>query len=285
MKKKLGSIMVILLIVLLAACNNEETADDKKEKRVIPVETEAAIKDDFTIEKSVYGRTSPESTTPIMLQTPGEIDTLEVENGNQVKKDDLIATLKTPAGIQNIRAPKDGEIAKLSASEGDMLSEEDPLAVIVDMEKAKLEFAVTSGVQSLFSKDDKLSVLIDKNKFEATITSVGTLPDDTGLYPIEATVENEDKDILAGMIATMIVPQKKLKDVIIVPTEGVVEENDETFVYVVKEDKAKKIGVKIKETQSDQTAIKGDIKADDQVVVNGQLTLNDGDEVNVVGGE
>lgn len=286
MKKILLGIAAILLVTLLAACSEDEEKDTKKEEaRVTPVETEKAVKEDFTIEKSVYGRTSPGSTTPIMLQTPGEIDTLEVENGDKVKEDDLIATIETPAGKQNIRAPKDGEIAQLKAAEGDMASVEDPLALVVKTEEMKLEFFVTSGVQSLFSKDDKRKAMINDKKYEVTIDSIGTMPDDTGLYPIEAMVKNEDNKILSGMVAVLTVPEKKLKDVIIIPTAAIVEENDESFVYVVKEDKAKKINVEIKETQSDITAIKSDVKADDQVVVSGQMTLSDGVQVDVVKGE
>lgn len=284
MKKILRGITIILLIGLLAACNNDG-ADNDHEDPVTPVETEAAAKDDFIIEKTVYGRATPASTTPVTLPSAGEIDTLEVENGDQVEEEDLMATLQTPAGKQDIRAPKDGEVVQLKASKGDVVSDEDPLAVIADMDKLKLEFTVTSAVQALFSKGDKLNAVVNDNKFEAKVTAIGTMPDDTGLYPIDATVTNEDKHILPGMIATMIVLEKKLKDVVIIPTAAIVEENDETFVYVVTKEKAKKVNVEIKERQSETTAIKDGIKAKDQVVVNGQMTLNDGDQVNVVEGE
>ncbi|WBX81910.1 hypothetical protein PD280_09755 [Virgibacillus salarius] len=71
----------LLLMVLLAACNQEE---DKKqgEERVTPVETEEATEGDIVIAKTVYGRTQPLTSTPIMVQNPGEVDTLEVENGD-----------------------------------------------------------------------------------------------------------------------------------------------------------------------------------------------------------
>lgn len=276
---------VILLAGVLAACNdNDQDTEKQKESQEISVETEAAIKDDFTIEKTVYGRISPSSTTPVTLESPGEIDTLKVENGDEVKEDDLIAILKTPAGKQNIRAPKDGDITSLDAAVGDTVSDDDPLAVIADMDKLKLEFSVTSGVQSLFSKDDTLDANVDDQELDAKIISIDTMPDDTGLYPVKATAKNKDKAILPGMIATLHVPEKRVKDATIVPTAAIIEE-EEAFVFVIKDDKAEKIDVETEETQSDKTAVKGDIKADDQVVVDGQMTLNDGDTVNVMKGE
>ncbi|MBM7601255.1 multidrug efflux pump subunit AcrA (membrane-fusion protein) [Virgibacillus halotolerans] len=284
MKKILRCMTTILLLGILAACNDDDT-DQQSENRKTSVETEAVVKDDFIIEKSVYGRISPSSTTPVTLDAPGEIDSLEVENGDKVTKDDLIATLKTPAGQQNIRAPKDGEIAKVEASGGDMVSDEDPLAVIIDMEKLKLEFTVTASVQSLFSKDDTLEANVDDYELKVKIKSIGNMPDDTGLYPIKATAENKDKAILPGMVATILVPEKRVKDAMIVPTEAVVEEDGSAFLFVIKDDEAEKIDVEIEETQSDKTAIKGDVKAGDQVVINGQTTLDDGEAVDVVKGE
>lgn len=285
MKKILISISVILFITLLAACNQDEDTNEEEEERVVPVETAEAAEGDLVIEKSVYGRTAPSSTAPIMLQSPGEIDALEVENGDQVEEDDLIATILTQAGNQNIRAPRDGEVVNLNGAEGDMVSNEDPFALIADMNTVKLDFSVTANVRELFEDEAAMETRINDQKYEAEITSIGKMPNDTGLYAIEATVENEDGEILPGMVGHMSVPEKRIEKAIIVPTEAIVQENDESFVYIVKDNKAVKQAITIQESQSDKTAIEGDVQSGDQVVVTGQLTLTDGIEVDVQKGE
>ncbi|GAB3065796.1 efflux RND transporter periplasmic adaptor subunit [Virgibacillus ainsalahensis] len=287
MKKLMVSIAAILMIGLLAACTEEEEPDanETEEESVTPVETAEASEGDLVVEKSVYGRTAPNRTTPVMLQAPGEIDTLEVANGDMVEEDDLIATVSTQAGTQNIRAPKDGEITNLQAAEGEMATTEEPIAVVADLDTVKLQLTATADVRDLFSVEDTLNVLIDGNEYEAEVTSVGTMPDDTTLYPIEATVDNEDREIIPGLVAEVTVPESTVEDTIIVPTEAVVEEDDEAFVYVVNEDSAVQTTVTIQETQSEQTAIEGEVQAGDEIVVNGQLTLGDGDTVEVVEGE
>jgi len=80
----------------------------------------------------------------------------------------------------------------------------------------------------------------------------------------------------------MKVPEKRIKQALILPTEAIVEESDETFIYIMKDDKAVKTKIKVKETQSDKTAIEGEVEKGDQIIVNGQLTLSDGDKVKVV---
>ncbi|WP_163969535.1 efflux RND transporter periplasmic adaptor subunit [Oceanobacillus halotolerans] len=281
MKKWIIGITLLSLLVL-AACNQEEDANEEEAEPVIPVETEEVTVSDLIIQKSVYGRTAPNTATPIMVQTPGEVDTLEVENGDIIEEDDVIATIQTAAGNQTIYAPEDGEIINLTAEEGAMATSEEPLAVIADLDTMKLQFSVTAGVRDLFEKEAIHKVVIGENEYEAEITTIDKMPDDTGLYPVEATIDNEEGDVLPGMVAELTVPESRVTDAIIVPTEAIVEESDETFVYVIEDDVANKAAVTITETQSDKTAIEGDTIAEgDQVVTNGQLTLSDQSKVNV----
>ncbi len=287
MKKLLWSMAAIMMVVFLAACNedNEETETEEEEERVVPVEIAEAEEGSLTAVNTVYGRTEPNQTTPVMAETPGEIDTLEVENGDIVEEDDLIATLDTPAGLQNIRADREGEITNLNFSEGDMVTNEEPFAVIADFKTLKITAGVTSKVLALFEKDDTVNITIDGQEIEGNITSVGNMPDDTGLYPVEAEVENDDDDFLPGMVAKIAVDETLVSDTIIVPTEAVMEESEETYIYVVVDDEAIRKTVTVQETQSEKTALEGDIEAGDQVVTAGQLTLTDGAQVNVTKGE
>ncbi|MBY7144696.1 efflux RND transporter periplasmic adaptor subunit [Virgibacillus sp. NKC19-3] len=287
MKRILFGMIAILLIAFLAACTSDEDAneDEDEGEGVTQVETAEVTEDDFVIDRSVYGHTSPTSTAPVMVQEPGEIDTLEVENGDQVEEDERIASITTPAGNQDITASTAGEITNLEVSEGDIVSTEDPLAVVADLDSMIVTFNVTADVQKLFSTEDTLDVVIDDNEYEAEITAIDKMPDDTGLYPVEATVDNDDGDILAGMVGEMQVPENRIEEAIIVPTEAVTHADDEAFIYVIDGETANQITVTIQESQSDETAIEGEIQAGDEVVVDGQLTLSDGSPVNVVEGE
>ena len=217
-----------------------------------------------------------------MIQMPGEIKELEVGNGDQVEEDDLIATLKTQAGQQNIEAPGKGEIVQLEVEEGDLVTDAEPLAMIIDLEDVKVNFTVTSKLRSLLEKDETLDIFIHDEKYTAKVTSISIMPDETGLYPVEAIIENEDSEILPGMVAVMHVPETRIKNAIILPTAAVIEDSDGAFIYIVQDDQVVKTEITILEAQSDETAIEGEVNAGDQVVVNGQLTLEDGSKVNVV---
>ncbi|WP_106496095.1 efflux RND transporter periplasmic adaptor subunit [Lentibacillus sp. Marseille-P4043] len=278
MKKTFLIVLSFVCIGLLAACNQEdETKEDKKDK-VTAVETAKVEQGNLVIDKSFYGRTAPESSTPVMVANPAELTTLKVENGDTVDEDDLIATV----GGRNIYAPTSGEIANLTAEEDSIVSNSDPLAVIIDLDSLKLQFTVTADELKLFKKEATYNAIIDGEKIEAEITSIAKLPNDTGLYPVEATIDNDDDAFLPGVVAELQIPEKKVKDAIIVPTEAIIEEGGESFIYVVEDDKAVKKDVTVTETQSDRSAIKGEVKKGENVITSGQLTLQDGSKVNVV---
>lgn len=272
----------LLLIGFLTACNQNEETEHNQEENIIPVETVEVTEGDLVIEKSLYGRTEPTRLTPIMVQMLGEIDDLEVENGDQVEEGDIIATLKTQVGKQNIEAPRKGEVIQLESEEGDLVTETEPLAMIIDLTEIKVNFTVTSHLRSLLEKESKLTTEINDEKYTAEVTMVGTMPDETGLYPVEAKIGNEDNKILPGMIAVMQIPEKRIKQALILPTEAIVEESDSTYIYLVEDDSVVKTEITVLETQSDKTAIEAEIEIGDQAVINGQLTIEDGSKVNVV---
>jgi len=129
MRRSLFFMLIIIHLIILSACNGadeENNNTEKNEQTVTPVETAEVKQGDLTVEKSIYGTVAPAKQVPVMVQQPGEITTLKVENGDKVKKDDHLATIKTAMGSQSIYAPTDGEIAKLSVQENDVQSNEEP---------------------------------------------------------------------------------------------------------------------------------------------------------------
>lgn len=282
--KTVASALVISSLLIFAGCDQSEnqTDDGQSEKETaIPVKTGEVETGKFYSEKSVYGKIAPEKQTPIMLEQPADLKTLKAENGDEVKEDDHVATIKTQEGERQINAPKDGVVAQLDSSEGASVSNEDPLMVIVDLDKLTASFSVTNTMRDLFEKGDEVSIYVDDEKYEAKIQGMDTLPNDAGQYPIKANFDNEDEEILPGMSAQLIAKKLEEKDTIIIPTDAVVTETDEDFVFVVDGDKAKKVDVKVQHTQSDKTAVKAAIDEKDELVIEGQHTLADGSRIDI----
>src|SRR5699024_10147738 len=94
MRKLFLGVIAILLIGILPACSEDEEEQSGETEKVTSVETVEAEEGDLTIVKTMNSRTKPGSLNSIMLESPGELETLEVENGDEADKDDTIATSK-----------------------------------------------------------------------------------------------------------------------------------------------------------------------------------------------
>jgi len=271
----------VIIAIFLIGCTDTNDDTNEKEEMSTPVEVEKIKTGDFTVDKTLYGQTAPIKQVPVVLEQPGEITILNVKNGDTVSKDDHLATIQTPAGDTEINAPADGTIAQLQTTEGNTPSNEEPLLVVVDIDKLLIHYAVTAQARDLFKVDKEMDIHIEDETYEATVTSIDTVPNETGQYAIDLEFDNQDGDVLPGIPAKLLLTDKTVKDTNIVPTEAILTENEEQFIFIVQDDHVEKVIVDVLETQSEESAIDADVQEDDQVVVNGHFTLTDEDVVDI----
>jgi len=127
-----------------------------------------------------------------------------------------------------------------------------------------------------------MTVYIKDKKHQAEVVSIDTIPNETGQYTIILELDNEDEKIDLGEVADVIIPETRVKDTIIIPTEAIVMDGDDAYVFIVDGDVAKRVPIDIDVSQSDVSAVKGDIAEKDEVIVTGQFTLTDESEIDIV---
>ncbi|MFD2658185.1 efflux RND transporter periplasmic adaptor subunit [Gracilibacillus thailandensis] len=283
MKRLLFLLMIV--IITLVACSENSDEEEEQVERVTPVETGEVTKGDLVMERNFYGRTMPNQTTPVIPSVAGEIDELEVENGDKVEEDDDIAIISSPQGNITVEAPADGVISQLEAKEGSMVSNQDPLATIIDLEQLTVQLQVPDVQLELFEKGKEVTLLLqsaEEETHEAEIEYVADAANEAGLFPIDLSFDNETTHYKAGVIATVVLEDTVIEDSLLIPTAALVEENDDTYVYVVEDDTAKKVEIDVQATQSELTAIQAELNEGDQIITSGQLTLVDGSKISVV---
>ncbi|WP_208590760.1 efflux RND transporter periplasmic adaptor subunit [Gracilibacillus suaedae] len=284
MKRLLFLLMIV--IITLVACSENSDEEEEQVERVTPVETGEVTKGDLVMERNFYGRTMPNQTTPVIPSVAGEIDELEVENGDKVEEDDEIATISSPQGNITVEAPADGVISQLEAKDGSMVSNQDPLATIIDLEQLTVQLQVPDVQLDLFEKGKEVTLLLqsaEEETHDAEIEYVADAANEAGLFPIDLSFDNETTHYKAGVIATVVLEDTVIEDSLLIPTASLVEENEDTFVYVVEDDTAKKVEIDVQATQSELTAIQAELNEGDQIITSGQLTLVDGSKISVVG--
>src|SRR5699024_4261559 len=177
-KRVLLAIIMIFILILSACGNSNNETENETESDVISVETTEITKGDLTSEKSRYGQTQPIEQTPIMLTHPGEVYQLKVKNSDKVKKDDDLAVIKSEAGEQTIKAPKKGVVANMPDSTGSMVSNEEPFAMIIDLDDIKIQATATQKMRDLFKTDQEVTVEIDDEDYTGEVMALDPLPNE-----------------------------------------------------------------------------------------------------------
>lgn len=186
-----------------------------------------------------------------------------------------------------IKAPTAGEVASISKDIGEFVSNQAPFIRLVMLDEIVVEAKVTSEQLALFKIGEKLTVsfisLLDS--YEGEIDFISKTTDQSGLYTIEVVIINTEQLIKPGMIATLFTEHIHVAEGLLVPTEAVFERNSQAYVFVIKANQADLTEVEVVRTESELTALKGEIVEADLVVTKGQNLLLDGDKVNVVKGD
>ncbi len=273
MKIAMGAVLV------LSGCSDQDDVE-RAEELVIPVEVEAVREGALTTEETFYGKVSPNQMTSIIPMTAGEISELAVANGDEVQTGDVIARIN-PGNVV-VEAPHGGAIHQLSIQEGSKVSNQNPIGAVIDLDDVKITFHATAEQLDLFKEGQDIKVTVKDKAKMATVHYISVTPDDTGLYPIEASLSNPNHVVKPGMIAEAQMSVSEIDHAIIVPTTSIVEEKDNTYIFIIENDTAKRIPITILQTQTEKTAIDGDVQVGDQVVTKGQLTLEDGAQVEVM---
>nr|WP_272506099.1 efflux RND transporter periplasmic adaptor subunit [Natronobacillus azotifigens] len=216
----------------------------------------------------------------------GEVEEVHVANGDRVEEDDILITIISfETGMEvEITAPADGQVSDLSASEGSILSTEEPVSMIVNLDELTITADVTATNVNLFEVDQEVDIHFsgDEDRSTATVVETSLLPGETGLYEVTLTAENAN-DWKAGMVATIFLTEETISDTLIIPTAALIEDDGEHYVFVVEDNRVTRTEVTISNLQSDITAVDGEIEQGDLVVTSGQLTLSDGSQVIIVG--
>lgn len=286
MRKMLFLFSAIILIVLLSACNDtdeeEKDATSETEDIATTVEVDRIKKGNLTVERTVFGHVLPKKQTPVLTQQPGEITDVKVKTGDEVKKDERLGTIKTEMGSLAINAPIAGTVGQLTLEKNDFHNGEDPFAIIFDDEIVEVQLTVTPEMKSKFKVDKKYKAVIDGEKHDAEVTRIEDLPNEAGQYEVVAQIENDEESIMLGSVAEVVVKEVLEKDKLIIPTEAIVTDSDETYIFIIENDKAKKITVEVLESQSKKSAIDADVDEKAKVITSGQFLLTDGSKVDVV---
>jgi len=134
-----------------------------------------------------------------------------------------------------------------------------------------------------FSAGHSASLQVDSmpdTNFDATIARISpTIDVRNGTFRATAFVNNDDGNLVPGMFARFTIAYEMHEDALVIPIKAVVEEDDESAVYVVANGAVARHIVEIGFASDNQVEILSGLTENEEVVVTGHTGLRDGSKV------
>ncbi len=189
-----------------------------------------------------------------------------------------------------IRAPVDGMVASVHVKEGEMASSSAPAAVLVDMDTVYVQASVPEGAVNRIEEGMIIDVYVPAVQGESFAGEVEEIspvaPEGSRSYPIKIVLDNEDGMLKGGMYARAEVPVERREQVLSIPGEALLEEEetDREQVFVVKEGKAYLQEIITGLRDKEHVEVLEGLSLGDKVIVRGHQHLAEGTEVEVLEG-
>ena len=118
------------------------------------------------------------------------------------------------------------------------------------------------------------------NDFAATIVRISpTIDARNGTFRATAIIDNADGNLAPGMFGRFTISYEKHTNALVIPTNALLDEDEEASVYVVKNDEVVRRAVEVGIEEGGRVEILDGLLDDDQVVVVGHSGLREGSKV------
>jgi len=264
-----------------------------RKKADLVVRVAKAKKQDFTLTFEYVGSLKAKDEANVFSKVPGKLAEYLVNEGDLVTKGQIVANIdRDETGLKfelaKVESPIAGVVGRILLDKGaSIFPTTTALAIVVDMDEMIVRLNIPELDIPYFKKELKAILKVDSypdTEFLGEVTRVAEIVDaQTRTLPIEISIPNKDHRLKSGMFARITIIAAKLKDVLVLPQDAIVQELGEKFVFTVQNNIADKKKVVLGNRDNGKLEVLEGIKEGETIIVFGQQGLKDGAQVNVSG--
>jgi membrane fusion protein (multidrug efflux system) len=206
--------------------------------------------------------------------------------GLQFERDALKASfelMRLRYEYTQIRAPIAGVVSSREVKIGTHVLEGSPTFRITGTSRLVVHLQIPQIELSRISAGDEARVTVDAlpdRRLKATIARLSpTIDARNGTFRATAYIDNEDGALAPGMFGRFSIAWDKHEGALLVPSDAVLREDNETVVYVVEEGAASRRAVQLGIETDGEVEILDGLSESEHVVVIGHGSLRDGSRV------
>ena len=188
----------------------------------------------------------------------------------------------------NVTSPVDGFVGKRNVDPGAMVSQNTPIASVVDISRLKMVVNVVEKDIRLVTVGDSGDVDVDAypgEKFHGRIARVAPVLDPaTRTATMEIEIANNDKRLKPGMYARVSLTVEERKGTLVAPKSAVIDFENKRGVWMPNADnRAKFAPVELGIEDTDRVEITSGLKEGDKIVTTGATAVRNNDMLVVAG--
>ncbi len=288
---KLRILPVIIFITFFSSIVGcQARAEKEKVQQAIPVKVFKVEIRDLEESLEYVGNIRAQDEAVVYPKVSGKIIEKVKEDNSKVFKGEAIAYIdRDEVGLKFEKAPVEspitGIVGRVYVDIGTNVSPQTPLALVVNMDKVKINLEVPEKYLPRVSKDKQARIRVDaypQEEFIGYITKFSPVVDlATRTAPVEIMVDNPSHLLKSGMFAKINLILDEHKDALVILKESIIGKEPDTYVYVIKEARAFLTKVSLGLRQGPYLEVKEGLREGDLVVIVGQQRLRDNAQVTV----
>lgn len=185
-----------------------------------------------------------------------------------------------------VSSPLSGYVNKVYVEAGEVINPGAPIADIVQTSLIKVVVNIPERDIGTVSLGQSVKVKINSlsnESFGGKVTFISATADTASrTFPVHVQVSNVGGKIRGGMIALVDFERSKDPAALVIEQDSVIDEKDGRYVFVVRDNKAKKVKVELGGRDGTRVVVTSGLQPGDALITFGHRNLLDGDDVNVL---
>ena len=211
----------------------------------------------------------------------------------RAESDSAVAELrKRQLADTEVIAPFAGVVGGRNVSPGQVITRDETLTWLVDLDPVKLSFSVPERFLTVAKKGQTVSIEVaafPDRTFEGEVYFVAPFVDlNTRNIEVKAAVPNSDRSLIPGMFANIELTLTVRQQALVIPEMAIFRtlENDEAIVYVVGPGNVAAMKtISIGERMPGKVEVLSGLEEDDLVIIEGTQKIGPGAPVAISGGQ
>ncbi len=213
---------------------------------------------------------------------------IDLSKAQLMQAEARLQELKINLQNTSVTSPVDGFVGKRNVDPGAMVSQNTPIASVVDISKLKMVVNVVEKDIRLVTVGDSGDVDVDAypgEKFRGRIARVAPVLDPaTRTATMEIEIANADKRLKPGMYARVSLTVEERKGTLVAPKSAVVDFESKRGVWMPNADnRARFVAVELGIEDAERIEIKSGLKEGDQIVTTGATAVRNNDQLVIAG--